>query len=654
MRSLLFLFLISLAYGSAKGCQLVWSDSVVALSSSYQNNTGRSPFSGLQATGASNVQPPNQSSPCAWSPSLPSNPFGEYVHVRWRTPQPVQVVLIYESLNAGSIYRVRLYDTEGKEHEVYRKSFDALSSSDRSFLQVTLEEPTPYKVASVRIDLATHKVSGWNHIDAVGIASCKVFDWPFPHGPQIFDQKPVSTIFAQKDDRNYYSGTYDASSRHLYYTAKNQGSNQKGELNYRILNPQGRWSAARQISMTDTSPTHPVVWSATRQGAEVLINDTTSSGYFRWMGLDSSLNLWVTVDSLSLPVNNRSNYFDLFLSPSRHLMIISAELEDSYGGRDLYLLVRQKNGRWSNPRHLGPKINTCHADFSPYLAADETTLYFASQGHPGLGGADIYVSKRLDGSWKRWSKPINLGTKVNDSGWNAFPCFIGPDKVSFTTQNEKGLFRLAVAPLANRLRPEPSRRFHFRLLRSGKPCSLRATIVYRSPLTIGRRELNGESAFNLLLPHYVDRFRVVLQTDTGKRIIPIEVTKAAPLDTQIYLELRKKLNRFPSDKLLFAGGTAELLPAGYEVLDSLQRYLTVNPEKRIILQGHTDYDGESYENIKLSQNRVQFIKSWLTRHRISASRIELEALGETQPLYRGQNARKRAQNRRVEILIKDY
>ncbi len=111
---------------------------------------------------------------------------------------------------------------------------------------------------------------------------------------------------------------------------------------------------------------------------------------------------------------NMSNHESAFVALRSGIILMAIQRAESFGGRDLY--VSFWNGvEATEPVNMGNVINTEFEESSPYLAADNKTLYFASKGHNGYGGYDIYVSKRLDESWTNWSKPANLGPALNGS-----------------------------------------------------------------------------------------------------------------------------------------------------------------------------------------------------------------------------------------------
>ncbi len=115
-------------------------------------------------------------------------------------------------------------------------------------------------------------------------------------------------------------------------------------------------------------------------------------------------------DSLEkLPFNNPEfNYLHPTISPDDDLMIIASDLPGGYGGMDLYAVVKE-DGKWSKLVNLGGNVNTIGNEVFPFLAADGT-LYFASDGHGGLGNLDLFYSRRQLGEW---TAPVNLGVPFN-------------------------------------------------------------------------------------------------------------------------------------------------------------------------------------------------------------------------------------------------
>lgn len=147
----------------------------------------------------------------------------------------------------------------------------------------------------------------------------------------------------------------------------------------------------------------------------VLGNQYLSKGKMR-AGLSYSVNVrgkWSYPKALVVKNDyNMSQHDNSFVCLTSGVIIKSVQRTESYGERDLY--VSFWDGEIATePINMGGVINTEMDESSPFLASDNKTLYFASKGHNGFGGSDIWVTERLDDSWTNWSEPKNLGPAVN-------------------------------------------------------------------------------------------------------------------------------------------------------------------------------------------------------------------------------------------------
>ncbi|HRG09882.1 MAG TPA: hypothetical protein PLJ08_15005, partial [Cyclobacteriaceae bacterium] len=137
---------------------------------------------------------------------------------------------------------------------------------------------------------------------------------------------------------------------------------------------------------------------------------------------------WSEPEWLNVKFKNEANHMEGALSADGKAIVFAVKLPDNveYNAqqksedKDIYVTVQDKNGVWSKPINLGKKINTGVNELSPFLAADGRTLYFASEGHPGYGGADIFMSKRKGNSWTDWTEPVNLGPEINTPSFDAY------------------------------------------------------------------------------------------------------------------------------------------------------------------------------------------------------------------------------------------
>ncbi len=114
------------------------------------------------------------------------------------------------------------------------------------------------------------------------------------------------------------------------------------------------------------------------------------------------------------------------LSPDKRDLYFSSRRLGGIGGTDIYVSHLQPNGKWGEPENLGPTINTMANEASPFMHADNQTMYFTSDGLPGYGDNDLFYTKKGPGG--EWSKPVNLGYPINT---------IGDEGTIFITANGK-------------------------------------------------------------------------------------------------------------------------------------------------------------------------------------------------------------------------
>ena len=170
--------------------------------------------------------------------------------------------------------------------------------------------------------------------------------------------------------------------------------------------------------------------------------------------------------------------------------------------------LRRPNGTWGPLQPLGPTLNTPGDEYAPFLAPDGKTLYFASDGHPGYGNLDIFVTTRLDDSWTRWSEPLNLGPGVNTKRLECYFQLPAQGAYAYLSATEPGaadsdydLYRLVLPPA---LRPAPTVLVRGRVLdaRTDQPVP-GATLRYETLPTgteAGRLQLSGSGSYEIALP----------------------------------------------------------------------------------------------------------------------------------------------------------
>ncbi|MCS7086498.1 MAG: hypothetical protein RMM53_11615, partial [Bacteroidia bacterium] len=207
----------------------------------------------------------------------------------------------------------------------------------------------------------------------------------------------------------------------LYFTVHGSPENTGYDKNkddqdvYFSTNIDGKWTEKVRLPPPVNSPYANAVCGILADGLGLLLGGL----YPHYSGLGPlmtfrSQNRWIVPKPLPIPnFYNDDEQYGFALSPDGNAVVMSLKRKDALGKRDLYVSVKNEQGVWSEPRWMGPIVNTRKTETEPYLAADGRTLYFASDGRKGFGKCDLYVTRRLSDAWTEWSEPFNLGPNFN-------------------------------------------------------------------------------------------------------------------------------------------------------------------------------------------------------------------------------------------------
>jgi outer membrane protein OmpA-like peptidoglycan-associated protein len=328
--------------------------------------------------------------------------------------------------------------------------------------------------------------------------------------------------------------------------------------------------------------------------------------------------------------------------------------------KDIYVSVQDKNGKWSDPINLGPTINTMGDETSPFLASDGRTLYFSSNAHPGYGGSDIFISKRLGDGWDKWTEPKNLGPEINTKGFDAYYVVPASGEYAFLVSdiNSIGKTDIFRIKLPQAVKPDPVILLSGRTLnaKNNKPV---AAEILLDDLGTGKEvaEANSDPSNG--------QFKIVLKPGANYGLHAaakgyLSVNENMELASiHEYTEMQKDLLLMPIEvgltlplnNVFFEQGKPTLRKESYPELDRLVKILVDNPKMQIELAGHTDNVGSGAALMKLSQTRVDVVKKYLEDHSISASRIAGRGYGATVPREKNDTEEHRKMNRRVEFKI---
>ncbi|HYX08272.1 MAG TPA: OmpA family protein [Bacteroidales bacterium] len=370
-------------------------------------------------------------------------------------------------------------------------------------------------------------------------------------------------------------------------------------------------------------------------------------------------NHWSVPVNMGRPVNTAAKETQPSISPDKKEIYFSSNRPGGRGGLDLWKTSLQPTGSWGKPVNLGDTINTPGNEQSPFIHPDNQTLYFSSDTHVGMGGFDLYVTRK--DSSGRWQTPINLGYPINT--WNDEIGLIvnaRGDKAYFSSDREKGKGKdLYEFELYKEARPEMvsyvkgivfdtydrkrlEANFELIDLESGETVNQSKS----NPLTgefIVSLPVNKNYALNVSKTGYLfysDNFSL-------KGIHEI----ANPFVKNIPLKRIKVGEKAILRNIFFATDSYALKPESKVELNKLVDFLKNNPGIKIEIGGHTDSIGTETYNQILSENRAKSVRNYLVDHSIDPERLTYKGYGYSQPVNTNATASGRAQNRRTEFRI---
>jgi len=448
------------------------------------------------------------------------------------------------------------------------------------------------------------------------------------------------------------------------------------------------WTQARRLPSPLNKEDYNSLYSITPDGNTLLIKGAYKNGVYETRGFSTSKKTargWAAPNKVDIPGYSKisKGQFDCgYLSTDGKVLVMSFSEEKNSKVDDLYVSFKQKDGSWSKPLNMGPEINSKEfTETTPFLAPDGVTIYFSSDRKGGQGSNDIYYSKRIDKSWKRWSRPVNLGPAINTDGYDAYYSIsaIGDYAymVSFKNTEGKGdvvRYNLrpkpvpgdtSQAPVALIPTSDPVAMITGKVIdsKTGKP--VEATIIYED-LSSGEEvgtattnPLNGE--YKIVLPKgkkYSMRAVAPNFIAEGENVDLTDST--ADGKSKSYSEINNKsLKLIPIEEgqivrlnnIFFATGKSALSNESFPELNRIAITMTDNKTLSIELGGHTDNVGGNEFNLKLSQDRADSVREYLIGKGIEPDRVASKGYGETVPVAKNDTPEGQRLNRRVEFKI---
>lgn len=379
-------------------------------------------------------------------------------------------------------------------------------------------------------------------------------------------------------------------------------------------------------------------------------------------------NQWSRPKNMGKTINSINWESQPSLSFDGKTLYFSSKRTGGVGGSDIWYSLRGVDGSWSPPLLLEGGVNTPWDDESPFIHPDNRTLYFRSDGHPGMGGFDIFVARRASAS-EKFEDVQNIGYPINtkDSEGALFVTLDGHKAYFASDQGTELNGRRKNLDLFEFDLPVQSRPIEVAYLRtsikdhhSGKSLAaqIKITDIVSANLVIDTL-IEIDQKFWSTLPtgrkYHIEAIKEGYQYFAEHFDLDGSHSLHHPFEKDISLVpiLETVVDSKPIvlNNIFFESGSSTLLDISAIEIQRLTAFLVENPKIRIRIIGHTDNVGSSADNLKLSTDRAEEVYQAIIAHGISPSRIEYKGMGENQPIDDNLTEAGRQNNRRTEFVI---
>lgn len=653
--------------------KIQWASKVIGFSSERTDPTNQGPqYRAIQVLGSPNKTPQIGQTVCAWSSSGADTYAEEYIKVGFETPMKIKQVCIAENFNPGAVVRILAYDSTDTEYLIHENKEDNPSEKGRMWNIIIPE--TAYKVYAIKLIVAPAKTPGYNQIDAIGISDIEL---PFTAKINVADNMPKE-ILKENLGKTVNSKVREVApiitpdGKILFFTREshdqNIGKQKKQDVWLSRGLPNGIWEEAENIKEPINTEEHNAVSTISADGKTLyLVNIYMPDGTYK-PGLSKSKRTktgWEFPKEVKITdYYNYNSYTEFTLAPNGKVLVMACQRKDTKGGKDLYVSFLKKDDVWSKPVSMGSTINTAENESTPFVAADSKTIYFSTQGFPGYGDNDIFLSRRLDSTWTNWSEPENLGDLINTNRWDGYFTIPASGDYAYLSSEERSIgaediFRIKLFPS---IKPDPVAIISGVVLNAFDRKPISAEVVM---------ELLGDSTGK-------DRITAEFDPETGefKMVVPLKKTYSLNASKKDFVsisesldltkdkrfrEIRKNINLIPVkegttmvlNNLFFEQSKFDILPVSFPELDRIIELMNEYPTMDVLIAGHTDgSDGNIMLNVKLSQDRAIEVKKYLMeKGGISEKRIQTKGWGQSKPIASNATEETRKKNRRVEFTI---
>ena len=366
---------------------------------------------------------------------------------------------------------------------------------------------------------------------------------------------------------------------------------------------------------------------------------------------------WMKPVRFPSPVNTRYWESQPSFAPDSKTLYFTSNRPGGKGGMDIWKTKYLGNGAWAKPVNLGDSINTKGNEMSPFIHFDNKTLYFSSDYFPGMGGFDLFYSKKISDT--SWTSPKNLGYPINTTG-DEYRLVVDAtgERAYFSSQKDTITKQdIYYFDFPEKLRPTRTIYVRAKIFNNVDYQPLKADLVSiinlstNDTMYFGKKTdkfvaclpCGGEYALNILKKGWMmesQNFKIDDMNDTVKYY-----------DIEVFLNPILVSEKINLKNTFFNTDSYNIDQKSYVELDKVVDFLNINSNVEIQIAGHTDNVGTYEYNMQLSEKRALAIKNYLIEKGINENRISYVGYGYTKPIANNQTEKGRKLNRRTEIII---
>lgn len=374
-------------------------------------------------------------------------------------------------------------------------------------------------------------------------------------------------------------------------------------------------------------------------------------------------NEWTEPENMGANINTGAWESQPSLSSDGRTLFFVSDRKGGFGRRDIYMSRMDNNNKWLPAWNVGKEINTPDDEISPFIHFNGQILYFSSNGHPGMGGFDLF-----EASWKdeKWTDVKNLGFPINDHN-DQVSLFVSADgtrgyyshEYARDGQRERTeLYTFEIPPV---LRVKNRSNYIFgKVLDAETRKPLRASIELKD---LNKNAIAGFSYSDQETGDYlmaltegaeyglfVERVNYLFQSYTFNYA---DSQAMQAVEKDILLQPVRKGAVTILNNIFFPTDSYELEERSVPELQKVILFLQQNPRIRIQINGHTDNVGAAEYNMQLSLNRAKAVFDYLIREGVPRHRVRYKGFGMDRPIASNDTNEGKSQNRRIEFELFD-